>query len=140
MNALPKMPYHSTKIEEIGFSTKLERDFCLLVINSSLFYLYWSVYGNLRDLPKSLIELFPVPNQRRLLRKATEISQLQERITNAIYGAKQEFRKNNNTPINCKLEPPNKPDAKIKPINDPKNPIAKRIIISESEVTNVSIR
>jgi len=81
LNALPKMPYRSTKIERIGFNSKLARNFCLLLINSSLFYLYWSVYGNLRDLPKSLIEKFPIPSQRKLRNKSEEISQLQKRIS-----------------------------------------------------------
>jgi len=81
LNALPEMPYRSTKIEKIGFANKLERDFCLLIINSSLFYLYWSVYGNLRDLPKSLIEKFPVPIRRKLNNQSKKILQLQKNVS-----------------------------------------------------------
>ena len=61
LNALEKMPYSSTKIETIKFETALERDFCILLVNSSCFYLYWSTYGNLRDFPPNLLYKFPIP-------------------------------------------------------------------------------
>ena len=62
LNALEKMPYQSTKIESVTFENPIIRDFAILLINSSLFYLYWSTYGNSRDFPLSLLEKFPFPD------------------------------------------------------------------------------
>lgn len=73
LNALEEMPYKSTKIEVVKFETSVERDFSVLLINSSLFYLYWSTYGNLRDFPRSLMEKFPFPSLEKLNQKQKEI-------------------------------------------------------------------
>jgi len=48
LNALETFPYRSTKIETLYFENEVERDFSILLINSSLFYLYWSTYSNPR--------------------------------------------------------------------------------------------
>lgn len=78
LNALEKIPYKykSTKIEPLKFETSVERDFSILVINSSLFYLYWSTYGNLRDFPLSLLEKFPFPSLTELNKKSKMIHDL----------------------------------------------------------------
>jgi len=81
LNALGKMPYKSTKIEEITFETSLERDFSILLINSSLFYLYWSTYSNLRDFPLSLLERFPFPSLEKLKENKKEIEELTKGIS-----------------------------------------------------------
>lgn len=62
LNALPKFPYKSTKIVSLKFSLKHERNFVFLLINSNLFYLFWTIYSNLRDVPLFLLEVFPIPN------------------------------------------------------------------------------
>lgn len=84
LNALEKMPYKSTKIEKINFQNSVERDFCLLVINSSLFYLYWSTYGNLRDFPPSLLFRFPIPPFELLNKNKTKITQLKDRLSKCL--------------------------------------------------------
>ena len=62
LNALEKMPYHSTKIEKIFIENEPYRDFAIILINSSLFYLYWSTYSNLRDFPTQMFFKFPAPS------------------------------------------------------------------------------
>jgi len=84
LNALEKMPYKSTKIEEVRFEHLVERDFCILVINSSLFYLYWSTYGNLRDFPLSLLEKFPFPRFDILNRNKRTIESLKDKISKSL--------------------------------------------------------
>lgn len=84
LNALKKMPYESTKIEEIRFETSVERDYAILLINSSLFYLYWSTYGNLRDFPRSLLEKFPFPSLERLNQKQKEIEELRKKVSECL--------------------------------------------------------
>lgn len=87
LNALEEMPYKSTKIEEVMFETSVERDYAILLINSSLFYLYWSTYGNLRDFPRSLLEKFPFPSQEVLLPNKTIIEELKEKIEDCLLGS-----------------------------------------------------
>ena len=84
LNALENMPYKSTKIEEVRFKTSIERDFCILLINSSLFYLYWSTYGNLRDFPLSLLGKFPFPTFQELALRKEKIKSLKERMSDCL--------------------------------------------------------
>jgi hypothetical protein len=80
LNALQEFPYKSTKIEKVCFETEIERDFCIALVNSSLFYLYWSTYSNLRDLPLSLLAKFPFVPFDTLKGKQTEIKKLKTDI------------------------------------------------------------
>lgn len=48
------------------FASRLERDAAFLILQSSLFYLFWMVYGNERDLNWGEIEAFPFPQQDSL--------------------------------------------------------------------------
>ena len=84
LNALEKMPYESTKVELVRFETSVERDFSVLLINSSLFYLYWSTYGNLRDFPRSLLEKFPFPSLEKLNQRQKEIKELKEKVSECL--------------------------------------------------------
>jgi len=84
LNGLEKMPYKSTKIEELTFETTVERDFCILVLNSSLFYLYWSTFGNLRDFPRSLLEKFPFPKSESLEENKEKITKLKNMISTCL--------------------------------------------------------
>jgi hypothetical protein len=86
LNALERMPYKSTKIELVTFKNEIERDFSILLINSSLFYLYWSTYGNLRDFPLSLLERFPFPSVKLLEKNKEEVEKLKKEITNCLLG------------------------------------------------------
>jgi len=78
------MPYKSTKIEVLKFENSVERDYCILLINSSLFYLYWSTYSNLRDFPLSLLEKFPLPSLEKLIKNKKEIEELKDKITKCL--------------------------------------------------------
>jgi len=84
LNALEKMPYKSTKIEEVRFEHPLERDFGILLIISSLFYLYWSTYGNLRDFPLSLLGKFPFPKLDVLTKNKNKVIPLKEKISKCL--------------------------------------------------------
>jgi hypothetical protein len=84
LNALETFPYRSSKIETLSFENQVERDFSILLINSSLFYLYWSTYSNLRDLPPSLLYKFPFPSLEALTSYSTEITALKDRITTCL--------------------------------------------------------
>lgn len=80
LNALEKMPYSSTKIESISLNNETCRNAAILMINSSLFYLYWSTYGNLRDLPPETFYKFPAPSMEFVNANRTKINQLKPRL------------------------------------------------------------
>ena len=80
LNSLEKMPYSSTKIEKIILSNEPYRDFSIILINSSLFYLYWSTYGNLRDFPPQMFFKFPAPTTEFIDKYKQEIKDLKEEI------------------------------------------------------------
>jgi type I restriction-modification system DNA methylase subunit len=86
LNALETFPYRSTKVEKVYLENQVERDFSILLINSSLFYLYWSTYSNLRDFPLSLLERFPFPSLETLNSHSSEISDLKNRISTCLSG------------------------------------------------------
>jgi type I restriction-modification system DNA methylase subunit len=92
LNALEEMPYRSTKIEEVRLQNAVERDFCILMINSSLFYLFWSTYGNSRDFPLSLLERFPLPSLEELNRDPVKIKELKEEISTCLLKSFQSDR------------------------------------------------
>lgn len=76
LESFPSPAAGSSKIIPLSFDTEVERDFAKLAINSSLFYLFWSAYGNNRDLQKTMIERFPVPSEDELDRYEKDISRL----------------------------------------------------------------
>lgn len=84
LNALESFPYTSTKIVEMTFPTEIERDFAIILINSSLFYLFWSTYGNLRDLPPALFYKFPCPNLEYLQEFEDEIHLLKTNLNSCL--------------------------------------------------------
>lgn len=84
LNALETFPYKSTKIVEIAFPTEIERDYAIILVNSSLFYLYWSSYGNLRDLPPKLFYKFPCPDIEDLKKSEKEIHELKKSLNNCL--------------------------------------------------------
>ena len=84
LHALKKFPYNSTMVKQLFFKKKLERDFILLVIDSSLFYLFWAVYGNNRHLQKEMLDKFPVPSKEKLIMKKNEIGELSYRLNAAL--------------------------------------------------------
>ena len=101
LNALEKMPYISTKIETIKLETESERDFSIILINSSLFYLYWATYGNSRDFTLGLLRKFPFPPKEILSKESRKISSLKNSLTMCLTnsftkkGSQGEFKTSN---------------------------------------------
>jgi len=50
-----------TTIEDICFETELEQQTVFLLVNSSLFYVYWIAYADFRHLNTGHITRFPLP-------------------------------------------------------------------------------
>lgn len=73
INALVEFPYDTSMIKTQYFESELIRDFALLLINSHLMYLFWSVYGNFHHVPSSLIGKMPFPTRDILEQRSEKI-------------------------------------------------------------------
>lgn len=104
LNALPNMPCLSSCIGALFFESNIERDFCIIVINSSLFYLYWSTYSDLRHFQKSLLEKFPSVPIKILHNYQEAISDLKDRVTKCMLESfvSDKGRNGEFTPCKCK--------------------------------------
>jgi hypothetical protein len=60
----------------MAFNSELNRDLAFLIMQSSLFYLYWMVYENQRDLNWGTIEAFPFPEDSDIQSQSDQIKQL----------------------------------------------------------------
>lgn len=62
------------------FDSELERRAGFLILQSTLFYMYWMVYENERDVNWKSIDSFPFPDEETLEDKADEIMELSEKL------------------------------------------------------------
>ncbi|GAB4305433.1 MAG: hypothetical protein Kow0069_01210 [Promethearchaeota archaeon] len=60
--------------------SELARDFFFLVLNSHLFYAYWTTYSDLFHLNESLVRAFPAPSHEVVEGAGTELHQLARRL------------------------------------------------------------
>ncbi|MBD3159636.1 MAG: hypothetical protein GF309_12660 [Candidatus Lokiarchaeota archaeon] len=84
MNVSIEKPAGATNMKLMRFKNELERDFSFLVLNSSLFYLYWMTYCNMHDVTRSQIRKFPVPGISELQRHKDAISSLSKSLSEEI--------------------------------------------------------
>ena len=88
INALLEFPYKgSSKLVPLFFTTPWERDFAHIVLNSSLFYLFWASYGNLRDVTRSIVRLFPFPQENQLIDIAPQLEKLRKDVESCIWNS-----------------------------------------------------
>lgn len=80
IQVLKTFPYTSSKVKAFYFNKKIYRDFGICCFNSSLFYLFWTIYGNNRDLPSFFYKVFPIPNDDVLMKLQKEISDFADKI------------------------------------------------------------
>ncbi len=88
LNAVPENIHGEvTTIEDIYFNTDLERQTVFLIVNSSLFYVYWAAYANFRHLNTGHITRFPLPEldtlreyEDELLNQADELWEALQRV------------------------------------------------------------
>lgn len=66
-NAWSEKPYEGAAIKRIYVKSKV-KSFFLCLLNSSLFYLWVRVYGDGHNLPTSIYENIPVPNEGRIIK------------------------------------------------------------------------
>lgn len=70
--------YSASEVEPMYFESELHRDAGFIIMNSSLFYLYWLSYGDFHHLNWSHVRPFPFPEDDVLEAHADEIEALRE--------------------------------------------------------------
>ena len=97
--------YDATTIKELDFDTEVHRDLAFLSVHSSLFYLYWMVYGDQFHLNKRMVRRFPAPSVETMQDHAEDIEQKRDKLWSQV---KQAFDPNVNQ---FKMQP-------VKPVLD----------------------
>ncbi len=80
LHALNNFPYDSSKIEEVNFQDETKKNLALVILNSSLFYVHWTTYGNNRDFPKDIMKKFLIPSEEKLEENSSRIKELSESV------------------------------------------------------------
>jgi len=99
-NAWNKKPYESSKIRILNVS-KGFKNFLLILVNSSLFYRYFRVYGDGRHMNMDIFEQFPIPNQDKLRIFEQNINSLSSELMKDLF---DNFDKTHNRFITSKIK------------------------------------
>jgi type I restriction-modification system DNA methylase subunit len=70
----------SRDFKPMYFNSELEQKTAFLIMQSSLFYMYWMVYENERDLNWKSVDAFPFPDQEDLEERENEIGELADEL------------------------------------------------------------
>jgi len=84
-NSFDKKPYKSVEIKEIYVENLYYRNFLLVLINSSLFYLFGRIYGDGRHLPIGFLGLFSIPDEEEIINYSKEIKTLSEKFMEQLF-------------------------------------------------------
>lgn len=66
--------------DPLYFESELERRTGFLILQSSMFYMYWMVYENERDVNWKSIDTFPMPKKSELVRYEDEIFEISKKM------------------------------------------------------------
>ena len=105
LSAMVDPLYDATTIKELHFDSELHRNLAFLSVHSSLFYLYWMVYGDQFHLNKRMVRRFPAPSVETIQSHEKEIDQKKGKLWTQV---KQAFDPNVNQ---FKMQP-------VKPVLD----------------------
>jgi len=79
--------YKAREVEPFYFDSKLEQKTAFLVLNSSLYHVYWMTYGNQHHHNWTQLSAFPWPDESRIADREAEIRS----IADALWGADERF-------------------------------------------------
>lgn len=81
INAVPEnIHVNLSSTVELYFDTELEQQTVFLIVNSSLFYVYWIAYGDFRNLNTGQIRRFPIPPVEELRKYEDAIMDIANRV------------------------------------------------------------
>jgi len=100
-NAFDRKPYSSTEMKLFKAINESAANFIIIVVNSSLFYLYGRIYGDGRHMSSSLIKAFPVPEVNKIELYDNILFEMKENLMNSLFN---NFKNSQNRFItsNCK--------------------------------------
>jgi len=76
INPMLEKLYEGSEVVPVWFDTQLERDTAFLVMNSSLYFVYWQTYSNQHHHNWSHMKPFPFPDGEAMEARADEIEDL----------------------------------------------------------------
>lgn len=80
INAMYEELYSASEVEPMYFETELKRDAAFVIMNSSLFYMYWLSYGDFHHLNWSHVRPFPFHDHDELEPYAGRVEELAEEL------------------------------------------------------------
>lgn len=94
INPMLEELYSSTLVDPIWYENKLERDVSFLILNSSLYVLYWYTYGNQHTHEWLQMGAFPYPDEEKIQEYSDEIQELAQTLWARMKGTFSKSREN----------------------------------------------
>jgi len=91
-NAWDREPYKSTKIKTIS----VDKDYCnflIVLMNSSLFYFWFRIYGDGRDMNLDVLKEFRIPTKGVILKYSILLKKVREKLMESLFSVFDNQRK-----------------------------------------------
>ena len=99
-NAFDKKPYNSVEISPLFVESDFS-DFLILLMNSSIFYFWFRIYGDGRHMNMDILEMFPLPDKEKILRYNSLLRKMKKRFLNKLFSV---FEKDRNRFLTSKVK------------------------------------
>jgi len=83
-NAFDRKPYQGYAISSISVIKEFS-NFLILIINSSLFYFWFRIYGDGHNMNLDILESFPLPEKEKILRYNILLDKMKERFMEKLF-------------------------------------------------------
>jgi len=83
-NAFDRKPYKSTEIKKLPLLTDY-KDFVILLINSSLFYFWFRIFGDGRHMNMDILKQIPIPSENEIKKYNTLLSKTRKRFMKELF-------------------------------------------------------
>ncbi|HOM27721.1 MAG TPA: class I SAM-dependent DNA methyltransferase, partial [bacterium] len=83
-NAWDECPYESSKVKEL-YADNLYKNFLIVLMNSSLFYLWFRIFGDGRDMNFDIFEEFPIPDSEQITKYKSLMENTSSNFLNALW-------------------------------------------------------
>jgi hypothetical protein len=94
INPMLEELYSSTLVDPLWYERELDRDVSFLILNSSLYILYWYTYGNQHTHEWLQMSAFPYPEEERIEKYSEEIHELKNILWKRMKGTFSKSRDN----------------------------------------------
>ncbi|MDL0139116.1 hypothetical protein PNP85_06320 [Halobacterium salinarum] len=86
INPMLEALYDGSEVEPVWFEREVDRDLAFLVMNSSLYFVYWQTYSNQHHHNWSHMNAFPIPDGEAVEARSEEIRSLTETLWERMKG------------------------------------------------------